>query len=350
MIFLNRIVGPKQARLSELEQNLSGKEASLRESEKTLLELKIKLTELNDQYEEKLKTKNQLNEEAQQLMKKLDRARVLVESLASERERWIETEKQLTINFGLLIGDCLISAGFLCYLGPFTSNFREDLLKIWYKKIIENDLPITEGFLIKNFLTDQTIIREWNIHGLPADNFSIENGVLVTKAFRFPIMVDPQSQAYNWIRNLEGKHLKMTDFTSKDFVKILERAIYAGDALLIQNISEEIPNIMMPILNKSLIYSGGNVMIEFNDKLIDYHKKFRLYFTTRLANPHYQPEVFTKTKVVNFSVKEEGLEEQLLGVLVRKERPSLEEQKDSLVVNIAKAKKTLVQLENQILR
>lgn len=45
-----------------------------------------------------------------------------------------------------------------------------------------------------------------------------------------------------------------------------------------------------------------------------------------------------------------GLEAQLLGIVVRKERPELEEQKDNLVINIAAGKKKLEDLEDQILR
>lgn len=46
----------------------------------------------------------------------------------------------------------------------------------------------------------------------------------------------------------------------------------------------------------------------------------------------------------------QGLEAQLLGIVVRKERPELEEQKDSLVINIAVGKKKLKELEDEILR
>ena len=44
-----------------------------------------------------------------------------------------------------------------------------------------------------------------------------------------------------------------------------------------------------------------------------------------------------------------GLEAQLLGIVVRKERPDLEESKDKLVVNIAQSKKKLIDLEDEIL-
>lgn len=53
--------------------------------------------------------------------------------------------------------------------------------------------------------------------------------------------------------------------------------------------------------------------------------------------------------VLNLQVKEQGLEDQLLGYVVRKERPELEEQKDRLVTEVAQAKQSLTDLEDQIL-
>ena len=56
------------------------------------------------------------------------------------------------------------------------------------------------------------------------------------------------------------------------------------------------------------------MMIKLGDKEIDYHESFRFYMTTKLANPHYSPEISTKAAIVNFAVKEQGLEAQLLGM------------------------------------
>ena len=77
---------------------------------------------------------------------------------------------------------------------------------------------------------------------------------------------------------------------------------------------------------------------------------FRLYLQTKLANPHYTPEISTKATIVNFCVKQQGLEDQLLGTVVRKERPELETQKNDLVLAVAAGKRKLVELEDTILR
>jgi len=50
------------------------------------------------------------------------------------------------------------------------------------------------------------------------------------------------------------------------------------------------------------------------------------------------------------SVLRLGLEAQLLAIVVRKEKPQLEEQKDNLVLAIASDKRTLKELEDKILQ
>jgi len=72
--------------------------------------------------------------------------------------------------------------------------------------------------------------------------------------------------------------------------------------------------------------SGGRLLIKLGDKEVEFNAEFKFYITTKLSNPHYPPEISTKTSIVNFAVKEQGLEAQLLGTVVRKERPELEEQ------------------------
>lgn len=66
---------------------------------------------------------------------------------------------------------------------------------------------------------------------------------------------------------------------------------------------------------------------------------FRFYMTTKLRNPHYLPEVVVKVTLLNFMITPIGLEDQLLGIVVAKERPDLEAEKNLLIIQGAANKK-----------
>ncbi|XP_060896803.1 dynein axonemal heavy chain 2-like [Labrus mixtus] len=346
-----RVVEPKRAQLNTATTQLAEKQAALAEAQNKLREVAEKLEHLKKQHGEKLAMKESLRRKSEEMEVKLDRADKLVTGLAGERVRWEERVAGLEENMGYLVGDCLLAASFLSYMGPFLSNYRDELLAIWLKEVRDFEIPCTPGFSFSTFLSRPTSVRDWNIQGLPSDAFSTENGVIVTRGNRWPLMVDPQGQALKWIKNMEiTRGLKVIDFQMPDYLCILENAIQFGSPVLLQNVHEELEPSVNPVLNKSLTRAGGRLLLKLGDKEVEYNPEFRFYITTKLSNPHYTPEISTKTTIVNFAVKEQGLEAQLLGIVVRKERPELEEQKDSLVISIASGKKSLQQLEDEILR
>ena len=100
--------------------------------------------------------------------------------------------------------------------------------------------------------------------------------------------------------------------------------------------------VLEPVLTKAFIKRGNQTLIKLGDKEVDYNPDFKLYITTKLANPHYTPEISTKVMILNFAVKEDGLEAQLLNTVVQMERPDLDSQKNELVANVAAGKRTQV--------
>ena len=79
-----------------------------------------------------------------------------------------------------------------------------------------------------------------------------------------------------------------------------------------------------PVLEKNIVKEGASMMIKLGDKMVEWDENFRLFFTTKLANPHYSPEVMGKTMIINYGVTMDGLANQLLNVVVGHERPDLE--------------------------
>ena len=83
---------------------------------------------------------------------------------------------------------------------------------------------------------------------------------------------------------------------------------------------------------------------------MDYDPSFKLYLTSKLPNPKYSPAIFGKAMVINYTVTLNGLEDQLLSVIVGFERKELEEQRKNLIAETFSNKHLLKDLEDSLLR
>jgi dynein heavy chain len=124
-----RLVEPKRQALKSAQDGLNSKQAALAKEQAALAEVEARVAKLQSDYESKLKQKEELAEKAALTKLKLERAEQLVSGLAGERTRWDLTVKLYRKQIKLLVGDCLMAAGALSYLGPFISVYREQLVK-----------------------------------------------------------------------------------------------------------------------------------------------------------------------------------------------------------------------------
>ena len=220
---------------------------------------------------------------------------------------------------------------------------------MWLRQIKQLGIPHTQNFQFCDFLSTPATTRVWQVDGLPVDNFSTENGVMITKGSRWVLSIDPQTQANNWIRNTYKKNLIVLDMTDPKYIEKISNAVRQGKVVLLQDVGEQLDPSLDNLFAKSLVKSGGELVVKIGDNEIPYNNKFKLFITTRIPNPTYTPEVSTKVNVVNFSIKEQGLREQCLGIVVQEKQPTIEQHKNQLVEKIEQGKKQIIQYEDDIL-
>jgi dynein heavy chain len=345
-----KVVGPKRAKKAYAEEQLAQKLAELAKLESDYNILAARLAELEQQHQEAATALAGYKRELDGLQVKIDRGERLVSGLAGEKTRWEAQVLELDSQYEKLIGDCILAAAFMSYCGPFPSEYRDGLISDWLSTVEAEKIPYTQGFDFSDFMAGAAQARAWQLNGLPTDKFSTENGVFVSRGLRWALNIDPQSQAMNWIKRMEGDSLLIADQKDANFLKVIERAVINGRKVLFLDVGEELDPVLDNVLNRSLIQVGRNLCVKIGDKEVAYHEDFKLYITTRMGNPHYTPEVSTKVAVVNFTVKESGLEEQCLGIVVQAEQPSLENTKNEVIQKIATNKATIRELEDKILR
>jgi len=141
--------------------------------------------------------------------------------------------------------------------------------------------------------------------------------------------------------------LKVIRLGTKGYLDKIENAISMGDTLLLENIDESIEAVLDPLLGRNTIKKGKAIKI--GDREVEYHPDFRLILQTKLANPHYKPEMQAQTTLINFTVTKDGLEDQILADVVAKERPDLEALKSQLTTENNQYKITLKKLEDSLL-
>lgn len=146
----------------------------------------------------------------------------------------------------------------------------------WLQDVIDREIPISLPYRIDAQLSNDVEIsayvvafffflhsnnglinffqwNRWSSEGLPPDELSIQNGILTTRASRFPLCIDPQQQAIAWIKKREAhNNLKILTFTDSDFAKQLEMAIMYGIPVLFQDVDDYIDPVIDNVLEKNI--------------------------------------------------------------------------------------------------
>ena len=190
-------------------------------------------------------------------------------------------------------------------------------------------------------------VATWTEQNLPSDQMSIENAAILANCDRWPLMIDPQLQGVKWIKTRYGESLKVVRLGQKGYLEKIESALGMGDVLLIEYIEETIEAVLDPLIGRNTIKKGRAIRI--GEKECDYNCNFKLILQTKLANPHYKPEIQAQTTLINFTVTKDGLGDQILADVVAKERPDLEELKRKLTKENNSYKITLKKLEDSLL-
>ncbi|XP_078482966.1 dynein axonemal heavy chain 8 [Ciona intestinalis] len=348
---INKEVLPLKANLAKSEAKLAIALADLAQAQAQLDEKQKELDEVQAKFDAAMKEKQDLLDDAESCRRKMTAATQLIEGLGGEKVRWTEQSQKFKAEILELVGNVLLATGFLSYCGPFNQEFRNYMIKeTWEKELSERKIPFVSDLNLIAMLIDAPTIGEWNLQGLPGDDLSIQNGIIVTKATRYPLLIDPQGQGKTWIRNREkDNHLIVTTLNHKYFRTHLEDALSQGRPLLIEDIGEELDPALDNVLEKNFIKAGSTYKVKVGDKEVDVMNGFQLYVTTKLPNPAYTPEVSAKTSIIDFTVTMQGLEDQLLGRVILTEKNELEAEKVKLMEEVTRYKRKMKELEDNLL-
>jgi len=215
-----QVVAPKRGALAEANKKLDGANKKLAGIRAKVKELQDKVASLEEGLMEATTEKNNAVAQADKTQKKAEMADRLVNGLSSENKRWGAAIEMFGVMEEKLVGDVLLASSFTSYLGCFNSKFRHLLLhEKWTPDLIERKIPMTEGLVVLNLLSNDSSRARWANQGLPTDPLSIENGAIMSNAARWSLMIDPQLQGINWVMNKEEESgLKVIQLSQAKYI------------------------------------------------------------------------------------------------------------------------------------
>ena len=341
-----------EARVSDLQQDLTEQGKMIDEQKNNQL----------------LRTHEALKDEVQSIWRsKYEKCKLqimvgqkLISDLSDEKIRWEASLRALSPRYEGLLGDMLLAAAFVTYLGALTADVRWQAIEQWRQLCICNGLPTvsTSSFSLAGLLADPMTLQKWALQGLPADDFSIESGVIVSVTSRWPFFIDPELTATKWVRAMETKGelaregatgLMVVRLAQPDLIDKLHFAVTIGEAVLIEDMGETTDPVIAPLVSMRYFKKGGIEHVQIGLKAVEVHKHFRLFLQTKLPNPRLAPELQACVTLLAFMITPASLEAQLLHILIAKDRPDLSAQHEKWMSTLSAHELQLKVKEDNIL-
>ena len=394
-------VDPKRKHLDAEGKRLAKSEAKLISARNHFRKVQEQLGLLTDAFTNATSKKNDALRRYQQLSEKLELAERLRSVLGSEKERWEEEIKTLSKKSSSFIGDTLMTITFATYSGGFDSMSRFNFIQEQCADAAQSiGLQISEE--IKEHMASISVTdrerADWSSLGdLPEDHNSQDNAALIALASHTPLIIDPHQQASNFIAKFyrrTNEDLRVATMigaanSTTGWRSVLKSAVTTGESVLLENVSVDIQPEILRVLEacypgqtrlprqqqeKTSVKPGNNNShggggssnnnnnrgnnkmsktqshtVSFGGLEVRVHPNFKLFLTTREARPQFSPDLQIQTTLVDFTVSETALAEQLLGVTVALEHPQLEKRKQSIRLALSKLRNDLKELEDDLL-
>uniref|UniRef100_A0A452GZ50 Dynein heavy chain coiled coil stalk domain-containing protein n=1 Tax=Gopherus agassizii TaxID=38772 RepID=A0A452GZ50_9SAUR len=268
---VQKLVKPKQIRVTEAQEVLRLAHQKLDEKQRSLALIEEHEQNLEASYQESIAQKEMLATRKQLATQRLHRASILSTALADEMERWKESVNNLDERLQGIMGDALVSAACIIYSGVLSAEYRQQLINECLRLCNEKMVPVSPNYSLITAMTEKNEVSKWQNEGLPLDQYSIENAILVKNGQRWPLLIDPQKQAYRWICQMEGDRLRQIHASDSNYLRTLENAMRIGNSILLQVICFNLG----PILRKEIYSTGGKDFIRIGDAEIEYNHNFR---------------------------------------------------------------------------
>uniref|UniRef100_W5K866 Cytoplasmic dynein 2 heavy chain 1 n=1 Tax=Astyanax mexicanus TaxID=7994 RepID=W5K866_ASTMX len=336
-------IQPLESEQAGLMENLRKTESRKNKLEGQLNSVGEKVLELKEKFQCRTTEAAKLEADVSRAQETISAAEKLIHQLDGEHTRWTTQVDEISEELATLPKRVQLAAAFITYLSAAPEDHRRAKLHTW----MENSG--LQKFDLRHFLCSESEQLIWKSEGLPSDDLSMENALVILQSVACPFLIDPSSRATEWLRiHLKEHRLEVINQQDSSFMTVLELAVRFGKTLIIQEVDGVEP-VLYPLLRRDLIAQGPRYVVQIGDKVVDYNEDFRLFLATRNPSPFIPPDAASVITEVNFTTTRAGLRGQLLALTIQHEKPELESEKTKLLQQEEEKKIQLALLEESLL-
>jgi dynein heavy chain 2, cytosolic len=345
-------IKPLEMALEDAESKLTKSKKIQEQNANDLAKIDKQIQEYKDNFAKKMGEAELLKIEFNKTEELLNKARSLLSKLTGEKIRWQNQIDELKIQNEMIPYNCLYASAFVTYLGFYNESIREKMSLLWREIILEQNNSLNSSLIpINKFLLTESETLRLKSQGLPTDDLSLQNAIIIQNAIKTALIIDPVTKATEWFKKYTTSKNLTFDVVSLQDSKLLtniELAIRFGKILLITDV-DTIDPFLVPLIRKEYSKRGPTSVVKLGEKLIDLHDKFKLFLSTRDSSIEISENILSSLSVVNFTVTKSGLEALLLGLTIDIEQPELEKKKNELLEEQDSIKLQLSEVEKKLL-
>jgi dynein heavy chain 2 len=226
-------IKPLTDELDKLNKNL---EVGTKRKEQCLHDIRQSdeiVAQLQDEHQKLTDEAADLRSELKKTKDTLTAAESLLGKLKDEKERWGNQMKDMDLQMERLPMTLLMASSFITYLGIMPEDTRLEMTSLWCRRL---ELP---EFRFMLMMSSETERLEWKAQGLPGDDLSAENSIIITKSTLYPLIIDPSTQASKWLTTYLAAQKCPVELTTQQdakFIQKLELSVRFGKTLVIQEV------------------------------------------------------------------------------------------------------------------
>ena len=351
------LIFPKMDAVDDREADLEEDYEALAQQQQEFDERQASLNAMHETFEVVMAQRQQYKIDAEYAKSKLSASTMLLTGLQEERARWIEETEESREETTRLPGDSGIASAMMVYLGPFDGIARAELLQSLSALCHEMEIGFSHELHVPKFFTTQNEISSWFVQELPCDEFSIQNGMLALYCQRYPLLIDPQEQLLRWIKARENPHIVRDSTSDQVFTATVAECITNGRVLVYEGIENTIKSELELLFDQTFLanrrtdgsHGESATRIFWAGKEVEMHPAFRVFMTCTLPNPHFDADLSGRTTIIDATMSQRGMEDQVLNMVVQIEDPNLKQSRIKLLIELNGLRKEMDDLDKAML-